>query len=491
VNTAANLIHLAANPYLLWMFLNVYGALGHIPANRGGLFDEFVFQLLKREGLAQGDRPNDVGKRLSGSLEELAWKLQSQVAAEADEPGRGVELTLPRADAVAVLGGEQSLHRAAAANLLEDAEPVRFTHQLLQEYFSARRLLTEIGNRLSPNAFWPSEHWWQASGWEEAVVLAAGLSAEAAGTVFHWVLPANPEVAADCIQRSGRAYDDATRLALRAHWLDPLTDHKVQPEPARAAIGRALGSVLLSSGEALDNRPGVGLRADGVPDIDWVDIPGGRVVLEGSAGEQTLKDFAIARYPVTHRQFQAFIDAADGYRNAAWWEDLEAQEPAAPYWSEANAPRETVSWYEAVAFCRWLSARLGYAVRLPTEFQWQQAATGGDAQREYPWGDWKEGRCNSDESGLERTSAVGLYPHGSWTDGPLDMAGNVWEWCLNKFDKPKNDRIDRSADWRVLRGGSWDDVSGRCRAAYRYHYSPGYRSYLIGFRLLRPPSPDH
>ena len=189
---------------------------------------------------------------------------------------------------VALLGGEQSLHRAASANLLEDAEPVRFTHQLLQEYFSARRLLTEIGTGLSTHAFWPPERWWEASGWEEAVVLAAGLSAEAAATVFHWVVPANPEVGAACIRRSGRVYDDDTSLMLRIRWLDALIDNEAQPEPARAAIGRALGSVLLGSGEALDNRRGVGLRADGVPDIDWVEIRGGRVLLEGNAGEQTV-----------------------------------------------------------------------------------------------------------------------------------------------------------------------------------------------------------
>ena len=86
-----------------------------------------------------------------------------------------------------------------------------------------------------------------------------------------------------------------------------------------------------------------------------------------------------------------------------------------------------MSWYEAIAFCRWLSAQLGYVVRLPTEFEWQQAATHGELERAYPWGpDWEEGRCNSGESRLNRTTAVGLYPHGTWPDGPLDMAGNVW-----------------------------------------------------------------
>ena len=493
VCTSANLIHLAANPYMLWMFLNVYQAEGDIPNNRGRVLHVFVLLLLEREGRIKNSRPTTEGQQLLDRTEELAWQMQHQAVTDEQADG-GVELTLPRADALALLGGEQALYRAASANLLEDAEPVRFTHQLLQEYFSARRLLTEITNGLSPEAFWPPEHWWQVSGWEEATILAAGLSAEAAAQVYQWVLSTNPEVAAACIQRSGIAFDDEARPLLRVHWLDAMTDHKAQPEPVRAAIGRVLGSVFLSTGEALDNRRGVGLGANGVPDIDWVHIKGGHVVLEDEAGERTLPAFEIAHYPVTHGQFQAFIDAEDGYRNPDWWQAMPEDAnngPQAPDWQESNSPRETVSWYEAVAFCNWLSTRLGYTVRLPTEFEWQRAATGCDAQREYPWGEWKQGSCNSVESGLERTSAVGLYPQGTWLDGPLDMAGNVWEWCLNKYDTPKDNQIDRSGVYRVLRGGSWGSFRDVCRAGSRFSRDPGYRNDAVGFRLLRPPSSEH
>lgn len=149
VNTPANLIHLAANSYMLWMFLNIYLLRGRVPQNRGGLFDEFVFQLMKREGLTHGDMPDEAGQALLEGLEVLTWALQHEVS-EAAGTGNGVELTLPRVEALIQLGGEDRLRRAASANLLEDAEPVRFTHQLLQEYFTARRLLAEVEQGLSP-----------------------------------------------------------------------------------------------------------------------------------------------------------------------------------------------------------------------------------------------------------------------------------------------------------------------------------------------------
>ena len=83
-----------------------------------------------------------------------------------------------------------------------------------------------------------------------------------------------------------------------------------------------------------------------------------------------------------------------------------------------------VSWYDAVAFCRWLSAKTATKVRLPTEWEWQQAATGGDRTREYPWkGEWDSSLCNNYLSQLSRTTGVGMYPLGATPQGILDMAG--------------------------------------------------------------------
>jgi formylglycine-generating enzyme required for sulfatase activity len=276
----------------------------------------------------------------------------------------------------------------------------------------------------------------------------------------------------------------------------PELDHFLHPQQrlieqldsmAMTHVERALiGSKLAEFG---DSRPGVGLTADGIPDIDWINIPRGEVKLEEVKRVFKVKPFQISRYLVTNIQFEAFIKAG-GYKNEEWWKGIKwGETPGQPSWNESNCPRETVSWFEAVAFCRWLSKQLKSKIRLPTEWEWQQAATGGDPAREYPWlGGWDTTRCNSDESRLNRITAVGVYANGATLQAVLDMAGNVWEWCLNKYEKPgdrSTARIDKSGNGRVLRGGSWGSSAWNLRSSLRHWQDPKFHDYSIGFRLVQ------
>jgi hypothetical protein len=145
---------------------------------------------------------------------------------------------------------------------------------------------------------------------------------------------------------------------------------------------RDIGQRLAELG---DPRPGVGV-IDGVPDILWRPIPGGKVEIEDH-GWLPVEPFRIAAFPITFVQFRAFLDAKDGYDNERWWKDLKRQEPDSAWQNPlSNHPVTDVAWYDATAFCRWVTVRVGYEVRLPDEQEWQWAAQSAEADFRYPWG---------------------------------------------------------------------------------------------------------
>jgi len=199
--------------------------------------------------------------------------------------------------------------------------------------------------------------------------------------------------------------------------------------------------------------------------------------------------FEIAKYPVTVAHYAAFIQD-DGYQNAAWWAGLarriDAPEPL-PEFSAADHPRVNVTWFEAVAYCRWVSAKTGQLIQLPSEGQWLRAAQGDD-NRFYPWGDvWEEGRCNW-LGGVEDggTTPVTTYQGADKGDSPYqvtDMLGNVWEWCLTDYFS--GSATIQGKDKRVLKGGSWDRGLDHVRLNYRSSEYPSVSFGDVGFRCAR------
>lgn len=186
--------------------------------------------------------------------------------------------------------------------------------------------------------------------------------------------------------------------------------------------------------------------------------------------------FKLARYPVTNAEFAAFV-AAGGYQCEAWWtpegwltQQRERWE-APRYWEdlEVNSPLQPVvgiSWYEAAAYCSWLTAegqRCGWlaeqeVIRLPSAPEWERAARGDDRRR-YPWGDEEPSpeRANYDATRLQRTSPVGCFPRGVAPCGALDMAGNTFEWTLSKYEEESAgaQKDFTMNDTVSLPGGAW------------------------------------
>jgi C_GCAxxG_C_C family probable redox protein len=252
-----------------------------------------------------------------------------------------------------------------------------------------------------------------------------------------------------------------------------------------------------------DSRKGVGLLLETeLPEICWEKVPGGEVEVE-RAGKFVVEPFLVSRYPITKIQFQAFLDAQDGFHNQDWWAGLNAQRediyPAAEQrFNYDNHPRDNVSWFDAVAYCRWLNAQYlmqddigenpvldhdGWEIRLPTEWEWQMAATGGIPDHKFPWGlDWDENRAHTKHNQLNKSIAVGMYPAGISPIGALDMSGNIWEWCLNCYENPGELDLSRE-DRRVLRGGSWYHWGSYAHTDMRSRYYPGHRYNAGGFRI--------
>jgi len=253
--------------------------------------------------------------------------------------------------------------------------------------------------------------------------------------------------------------------------------------------------------------------------LDFVKIPAGTFWMgedqsprenEQPRHQVTLDAYEIAKYPTTNAMFSCFI-AAGGYAQARWWKEA----IAGGYWDKAqgfkygNLPRYWtesqfntsaqpvvgISWYESVAYCRWLTEARddGCTYRLPTEAEWERAARGLRGAR-YPWGEtWEDGCCNSQESNLGRTSPVGIFPKGAAEGSIHDMVGNVWEWTSSLYkDYPY--RVDdgreylESAGPRVLRGGSFDLDRDHARCAYRGRYNPRRFNVDFGFRVVCSPS---
>ena len=221
---------------------------------------------------------------------------------------------------------------------------------------------------------------------------------------------------------------------------------------------------------------------------DFVKIQKGDYDLE-DIGIKPIPSFEISKYPVTNLWYKKFIDAggynSDKYftiQGKKWFKKIKPSFPG--FWHERkyncpNSPVVGVSWYEADAFCRWLTktCKDGYEYRLPREFEWQAAAAGKE-KREYPWGKGIDpNKCNYDETEIGRISPVGIFKDGKTPEHVYDMAGNVWEWTCSFYDADK--------DTYVLRGGSFFYISYYCRCADRNDFNPFNSSNNIGFRCAR------
>lgn len=233
-----------------------------------------------------------------------------------------------------------------------------------------------------------------------------------------------------------------------------------------------------------DVRSGIDVDENGTPQIEWCPVSGGYVEIGEYEELFSARRFWIAQYPVTWAQYRAFLDADDGHADERWWDDHIRYRPEydREVFLRDNDPAQEVSWYDAAAYCRWFTHRTGIAARLPTEWEWELAATDGSTGNNFPWGQlWEANHANTREALLRYATAVGMYPHAAAPSGALDMSGNVLEWCQNEYSEPHN--VEPGPAKRANRGGSWFLVNDYARAVARTGHDPYLRYNSVGFRL--------
>jgi formylglycine-generating enzyme len=224
------------------------------------------------------------------------------------------------------------------------------------------------------------------------------------------------------------------------------------------------------------------------PNIRLINIPGGWFFMGSDAGQEVeapvhrvwVDAFALATTQVTVAQYAQFLKAT-GEAPPPCWND--------PNFSRPQQPVAAVSWFDAVAYCEWLSGLTGLPYRLPTEAEWERAARGGVEGKLFPWGDdpptsrpdylarWKTGP----------EPVEGSEPNGY---GLFEMCENMHEWCSDWFapayyaaSPDHNPQGPETGARKASRGGSWRHQIKISRCSARSSIPPEFRYADYGFRV--------
>jgi formylglycine-generating enzyme required for sulfatase activity/energy-coupling factor transporter ATP-binding protein EcfA2 len=479
------------NPLLLAAVCVLYLVGKRIPEQRADLYDRIVENLLWRRfhDPAEPDKENEVREFLM----LLAFEMQKKNL-KTFEVGDGLDVLKnisSQKDNEQANEYQRRIHRlfneiepnCGLLNRLSSGE-IEFTHLTFQEFMAAKHI-----DYMDLDYTKFLENDW----WEEAILLYAGLVSlvrkKRSNDIVEEILKAKQKE-----EKSQRRLWLLGSMALRDFQLSKRDDKVV-------ALARDKLYELIESNASLEERFEAGEIVGTLGDLrikkdSMVLVKGGKF-MRGSGEDDVderpqreiyLDDFMIGKYPVTNEEFKEFVDDG-GYDKKEFWTREGGHDRK---WNASNFPVVGISWYEAEAYANWLSERTGYRYRLPTEAEWEKVARGTKGFK-YPWGEnFDKNSCNSFESGLHRTSPVGIYPKGKSPYGCFDMAGNVWEWCSDWYDDKyyanspdRNPKGPSGGAYRVIRGGSWDRNAWFCRSAFRFHFDPRLRGYYLGFRLLQ------
>jgi len=484
-----NLRQLRGTPLLLSMIATINHLGKSLPERRADLYEKAVWNLLQRRygPKARGGADDRLVREMRRALMGVArWMMKQGAVRQIGAPDfiRLLASHDPSpdwrqwADTEAVaedLGAHSGL-------LVKKDNAFSFIHLGFQEFLAAR----EIAHTENP-AMELAPHLREGK-WRDVVSLTVGY-------LYECATPRQGEAILKGLLGKGEETDCAD-LALALEAASQAPPGELGALEAEL-VNRALAIIADVDSRALEqDRFAVGIALSKLGDP--------RLGLEKAENWAPLEAFDgatthLSRFPITNHDYRAFI-AAGGYQERRYWEEADwewlidampdpnARFPATwwnPKWNAPNQPIIGVSWYEASAFCRWLTEHFdqrespfperSLLVGLPDMATWDRVS--GSGRRQYPWGNEIPDQTRANSGGrLGRTSPVGLYPKGAVT-GLLDLGGNVWEWTAD---------VDNGG-YPFLRGGSWGDPNQDLAFSSHDWVRPGFRSLDFGFRCRLGP----
>lgn len=520
---------LASTPLLLTILALMKRQGVSLPERRVQLYDQYVNTLL-----STWNRARSLSGRAPGrDIDEIQTvRILAPLALWMHEVSPGVGLVeredmRRKLEELFLERGDSSPHQAARQFMLDVREHAAlllergpgeygFIHLTFEEYLAAVALAFMGQGNSQPIIETLSRHVGEQA-WREVTLLAIGYLGirqqlpKIAGEVVEALVDTKPGPPGEAVVLAGDAVLDTWPGGVppqsKERVIQSLTvtmqDDTIRPELRRHA-GLLLGR--------LGWRP---------TELDrFSEIPAGTFLagVRKEVKEIPYMYFA-ARYPVTNIQYARFVKE-DGYQKREYWSDtgwewrtgkydartlqdverdwLEhrplTKRNVPYYWhnielSNPIVPVVGVCWYEAEAYCNWLSKKIvavpdGYVIRLPNDDEWERAARGTDG-REYPWGEgFNKAAANTWDSettgsGLGGTTAVCTFPKGVSPEGTWDMSGNAWEWTTTWYDDDRK--------YRIVRGGSWIGYQWFARTSFCNWSIPLMFNDDLGFRVVIAP----
>lgn len=464
-----------------------------------GFTNEFAEQAFRRLALSMMGPGEDESKKVLIDIEDAALALDPVVSLEYQDLPPNQQRARAR---------EWLRFECLGSGIIEEVgqNRIRFWHLTFQEYLAAVQL-NEFAEGSEENEG-GEENWWPVikrhlrdPQWRETVELFPGCLLEQGRRRVDKLLKNVFSLFTD----NPDFRTQAGVVGIINRMLQPLVVYKYKPDPGmndlyQSARDQAMEiftpkGAMLPINERIEVAEALGQGGDPRLSPEGIELPN----IPGMPG------LKMGKFPVTVEEYQRFLDAR-GYEERKYWEEVgwsikQYERWESPgKWDEQlktpNRPVVSVSWYEADAYCRWMSEGQNIRIKLPSASEWQAAAK--PVKGKYPWGEEEpnEELVNFD-SNIGNPTPVGVYPRGVGPGGHMDLAGNVWEWSQDEgtWDSLMDDYLSyikrekyEGETARALRGGSYWSPAVNLRYSARNWSPAGDRSDSIGFRVLSAPA---